>query len=1139
RPATVMQMLDLEKDLREGRTSFEKMGFTAEDVQALQQQKQANSKRHPFVRLGNPELFPEEMEMYEEQYRLEHHFFTEGKLGIVSTEHVEDHPFISVSTSLSPYEINDARSDFVPEMMGLIQEGVHPLAALSIQAGEELAGGRKTIPVYMVDEERQMASVSADAQTENPMDVLEKAETDDSAGQAAADTAELNKLPMKFADLVNPAAKPSDENHDQEADDLAGTNPMELLGGIVVAETEAEIDVDDSEEINYSGKKRKVEASVHSELAADDGIAQDSTQPQTDQTSPATATAPVMNNQGQFAEGLQTDVFNAVRDAVPSGEASAPQTNQAFARVDRMAVPGQNTGISPATGTPRLPNLPLPANQPLAQGMQDGLITQGPGGAQIAFLLGQAEQMLGTLPAGESLTYGFDNPELAGLMQEAVAAWKATPGGAILAGRVRIDVLKRDARGMAAIPGNWKNQNGIAVLTAQMNNQQPVTLALDNKGGAVATQLYAIKMDPADAQSFFAGVPGGAEILAASKAQLSTMHNQQDLAGYVLINAANVRRLQQARPGLLSNLLTPVIGFQDAAASQLKLPWSSIRAAGQPSFNAGRQRVTVDINLAALEAVQNAYDSGNVQGVVTFGAMDVLMSSEAGYNANALFLQDFLRSSIVESGPVDMMVDQDALNTYGVRRAGLFNRWFDALKDYVMKLQGEEASRRLTRQKAEDQAEEMSGFCNVNMIMKSNSRLGQHLSRLRGQELPEPPSLLVASDPQYRFKHGRMVENPVLEVKPWKPVAEETILAQQKFAPKILYRILLGFAAGVLLMDMLRALARMRGPNNKPVSVFKVIVQPEFGRAVRRMAAVVLRGQNVVPDLSLPVQQQFQDLQTILKQGQDIDTLLPEQVPGSLNNDIATFRRFKDMLVQGRTGRAFIFKNLMRMFRIKSINPMLPEMYILLNQSKDIRQAAYPLAPAATLRAGFADLRQPYTVMDKTVSFGIPEVLWKNLRRSQKAAQAGLLRNTRRLQELRSAAVPDEKAIAAVNTRIKNFRFSVRLNQALRNLDAHPTPDNTQRLLRVLLREMGRRDLPEAEDYQAGLLAVLGMIDPFQQTAAQVRQDSGRVLQISMPDNLYGTVMRDHMLFFLDVYDTEGKILQPLRRQELRTKASA
>jgi len=214
--------------------------------------------------------------------------------------------------------------------------------------------------------------------------------------------------------------------------------------------------------------------------------------------------------------------------------------------------------------------------------------------------------------------------------------------------------------GQRFAPSNWQVFNGIAVISDQMNNLRPVTVVLNADGNAaVAVPLLGIKKDKVNLESL-QSIPGWEKILAASNKTLGQMRNQGELSDYYLVTAATIRELQQGRQGrLLSNLLSPVTGFQDVSNLTVQLPTLALRVAAQPAFKQGAKRVVMDINLAGLESLLRAGEA-NALSIAMFGTSEII-SSSLGYNINSAFIQALLQADTLEAAPLEMVVEQNAL----------------------------------------------------------------------------------------------------------------------------------------------------------------------------------------------------------------------------------------------------------------------------------------------------------------------------------------------------------------------------------------------------------------------------------------------------------------------------------------------
>jgi hypothetical protein len=1201
-PEKVDAMYALEEMRQAGQ--LEQVGFTIAEIAELERRLDEDTKRHPFVHIGDTPILPQEEVIYRQNWELLHNFAEEGKFGVLSREHFESSPFVNLHHH-PKYGIENAEFGFLSLVNEAMERGLHPLAALATATVKSTVGqdGKEVLhdmdegghTVKQVIEEATDPFAALDALDMDQGVVLPTEKAVVTADATTTETAP-DKIPAKsnlprvfeigLADkglalsLASfDVAKTDVDMPSEEAIDTAleGKDPFAVLDELELQDSEGKLNLAKTSEVTVDGSGAKMESGLGKksgyfdvasnrtisipQMAANPGLADttDSTVGEpvvaADLATPG-ETLPVISKgigttgksgveqgtqvaPGEMADGLVPEVFGEGNLANLNAMGLGQQTLVGAARgsvADPMnawsVAPGeglfgmgrQGSAFAGARTVPfALSDLPTTLNLPT------GLREQGMADPRATYLIGQAEAMLANLPAGQNIIFGFDSAELAAYMDGVLNAMRSTPGGAALANRVETKLFPLDSKGLRSPAENWQAENGIAVLSENMSNQRPVTIALDKQGNAaMAVGLKAMPMD--EAEKAFKGQEGWEDLLAAHRAQMKTMQNQNDLQGYFLVSAANVRQIQERQPGLLTNMMTSVTGFQNVQSTGLKLPMDSIRAAVQPSFDNGAQRVTVDFNAAGWMGLQGYMNASDAQAVIVFGSNQILMSSEAGYNVNASFLSHLLRADTLESAPLDMTVDENALaNKYGINKQSLFAKWVAALEDLLLKNKGVQAAEKVGLDEAEAMKDDLIGFDTVTMVAKSK-RFGAHLERMRGTSWSQQPSLF-SGDVYYRFKHGRNANKPLSEIAAWNPTIDASKLVKPTALSKITSAILLGIAMGVLLVETVIAFVQTRDADGKRMPLSLLLKNRNTGQSFLTMARVVFGSKRVLNQLSPMVKQQVSDMQSAVEtmdalQVDELEQLPAEQLPQSLRYSIGQFTLFKNLLKGNQLVRMLRFLR-----AIPGVNRLLPELFVLLSQSNRMQNVMYYHASEMTLRKKFAEQQN------------LPQTLRDNLRRSPQEAQSQLEQAEATLVQLEVAATPDLAQIAALRTVIANLRLTVRVDTILTRIGKAKTARRKQTrtyfLTKILLAELSRRDVPKSEEYQTGVLQLLTMIQPFEQTAVQIRLASGTLVQTTLPAALYETVLRDKLINFMDVFTQEGKPLAPLMRKVLRSGASA
>ncbi|MEW6517762.1 MAG: hypothetical protein AB1439_12765 [candidate division FCPU426 bacterium] len=837
---------------------------------------------------------------------------------------------------------------------------------------------------------------------------------------------------------------------------------------------------------------------------------------------------PVLSLGAQNAQTTVNTGTNAVNtqglnQSVPGQELPGRSVAQAARMVAGLTEDGQltlsPTGIGPSETQPYVPGgrsyfVPLLGGLAMPGSAKEQLLSE----QRALYILGQAAQVLNTLPDGQTVTLGLDNPQLKARIDAMLESLRASGVGTGLADRIQTTLFPVDpATGQRLAPTDWRAPNSLAVLSEAGSNLSPLTVVIGRNGEAtVGVKVPAIKMD--EAQKAFAGKAGWDALLADHQRLLSQMRNQTELEGYLLVSAATVQQLQST-PGQVNNLLTSVVGFQAASQTGIQLPLTALRTAAQPALAQGAERVVVDFNQSAYRALERAARTG-AQGVLLFGLSEVALASLAGYDFNSLFMQSLFNADTLETSSVASAVERDDLQEELGLESEALTQWQQEARSFVMEQLGEQAAQGLSDRQLNAQAEALLGLDAVTTVI-SDKALANRLLRLRGQEVAEPPSLF-ASDVFYRFKRGRMVSQPRMNVEAWSPEMKVTAHEQKRGMAKVVSALLLGFAAGSLVMDTLAQVARTRDRQGRRLPLFRVITHPDFVKSLQLMVRVVFGERRAMESLSPLLRQQIQDLQGLIEKQRVLETLQPGEVPVSLKYSLSQFVRFNRFL-----SNHSVFKLLMNLVRIQNLVPLYPELFALLSESDQLQSVMFYFAPATTLQRHFNQLE------------GAHPGLKANLTRSADQAKQELAQLRAEQQQLLKNPEASAARLAQVAVAIKDRRFSLLLQRALDRLERDITPYNLQRVVTLLMREVSRRDVADFEAYQESLFQVMTRIEPFQQFPVQVLLDSGKVIQTTLPASIYNTHLRDDLLFFLDVFDTQGKPLPPVRRKILRTGAAA
>lgn len=210
---------------------------------------------------------------------------------------------------------------------------------------------------------------------------------------------------------------------------------------------------------------------------------------------------------------------------------------------------------------------------------------------RVVFLLEQAAQVLKTLKPGESLTFGFDSPELKARLD----AMLQTPQGAALAGHVKTELFPiNEPTGQRLTPQGWSRKNGVVVLTGQMSDLMTSTVVISRQNGkdiaAINVPVEVISREAAK-QAFENNPKILKELEEHSAKLLGTMHNQNEFNDCYLIQAATVSQpFANVQSEDFKNLKSSRPGFVNASEVSFPLPLQHLLAAAQPAINKGAPR---------------------------------------------------------------------------------------------------------------------------------------------------------------------------------------------------------------------------------------------------------------------------------------------------------------------------------------------------------------------------------------------------------------------------------------------------------------------------------------------------------------------------------------------------------------------
>lgn len=851
---------------------------------------------------------------------------------------------------------------------------------------------------------------------------------------------------------------------------------------------------------------------------------------------------------------------------------------------NKSPIMGQRT-MTPAEGPddPSNFNIP-PAVQEALIGNPD-LLNAILGQPRVADIIGQARDLLTTVPEGQPITIGLDSPALTALLQKTISSLGQSNPAIYgrLASSVKIVSLPTGANITPQTFTSWAAGPSITVLTNPPTSASDYVTVRANANGQVGVghQISAIPIQAI----------GGLEetvknsLLDQHHQILSNLQNKQELKDYLLVNW---KAVDSQNAQLLQNYdhQFTVTGYrQPTAAEQSQLLIPSLEAALKPAFSADQQEILVQINLAALNQVQAAVAKpDNI--IMNFGPRNAMVApqKELGYNLETAVLTQafgakgtalmpaekqaaidkYTQAVGLQLSPdpvVRALQDQEladfiqllkGFSTVAVEMSpahdlnGLENeaRQPELMQDKIAEIRkaiagtySQKASEALSDNEVADIIGQLA-MMDFRTVLGPVTSMLAALQRGEGRPWEEQPSLFRASNPLAYFKGvGRAPTAPGavadLAVK-----IKETKHNVAKGISRFFSSILLAIVASAVIKDAI--FAAMKAPRQDDVSWLSRFINflghPGLRQSLLLMAGIVVGRADVWDRLSPVIKAQLVDLQKLSNSGNDFTKMEKselEQSYPSLKYDQASFKQLNNRM-QRNTLFGFVFWMVKRFQKVdkNSLVGLYPEMFALLSTGNQMEDILWYYSPAQTFSNRVQGLTADVDLNGKPDS-GIEKRLAENLSRGLDEARNALNDLTSQIEQ----AEPDKPVQGALLSQKRDLLFSIYLNRILEKLGEHNSVANVRLLIRLLLKEMSRPDV--SVTYKEGILELLKVINPFDQAAYQINLGNNITEPVMLPLALTETALRDYLLLFFEVFDQQGEPMMPLRRIELRHGASA
>ncbi len=845
--------------------------------------------------------------------------------------------------------------------------------------------------------------------------------------------------------------------------------------------------------------------------------------------------------------------------------------------------PYERFGIRPKDNNNNNEIIPAPVQEALI-GNPD-LLNAILGQPRVADIIGQARDLLTTVPEGQPITIGLDSPALTALLQKTISSLGQSNPAIYgrLASSVKIVNLPTAANITPQTFTSWAAGPSITVLTNPPTSTSDYVTVRVNANGQVGVghQISAIPIQA------ISGLEEAVKnsLLDQHHQILSNLQNKQELKDYLLVNW---KAVDSQNAQLLQNYdhQFTVTGYrQPTAAEQSQLLIPSLEAALKPAFSADQQEILVQINLAALNQVQAAVAKpDNI--IMNFGPRNAMVApqKELGYNLETAVLTQafgakgtalmpaekqaaidkYTQAVGLQMSPdpvVRALQDQEladfiqllkGFSTVAVEMSpahdlnGLENeaRQPELMQDKIAEIRkaiagtySQKASEALSDNEVADIIGQLA-MMDFRTVLGPVTSMLAALQRGEGRPWEEQPSLFSASNPLAYFKGvGRAPTAPGavadLAVK-----IKETKHNVAKGISRFFSSILLAIVASAVIKDAI--FAAMKAPRQDDVSWLSRFISflghPGLRQSLLLMAGIVVGRADVWDRLSPVIKAQLVDLQKLSNSGNDFTKMEKselEQSYPSLKYDQASFKQLNNRM-QRNTLFGFVFWMVKRFQKVdkNSLVGLYPEMFALLSTGNQMEDILWYYSPAQTFSNRVQGLTADVDLNGKPDS-GIEKRLAENLSRGLDEARNALNDLTSQIEQ----AEPDKPVQGALLSQKRDLLFSIYLNRILEKLGEHNSVANVRLLIRLLLKEMSRPDV--SVTYKEGILELLKVINPFDQAAYQINLGNNITEPVMLPLALTETALRDYLLLFFEVFDQQGQPMMPLRRIELRHGASA
>jgi hypothetical protein len=1036
---------------------------------------------HFFIaKYGDPQLSARERTFYFTYLRVLRHFDSEGTINTFSRKHVESSdPVKMVQTQLISNAHWDAET--------MVQETVAKLpgvanASLAVMAGENILHPGAKVTAYSDTDAEGVTSVAPEAAPEVADEVDPLLAFLDSTASADGMVASAKTALTVHATGITDAHWEGQAGLETGTEDLAQLTA--LLDDTATTFTTAKV----SEET-----ARTYVTTAH--WGADSAVV--SSQATVNTTSQQAAST--LNNQATASTVTETGTLNHTQ----YGNGTRPES--------------ADNRMNPAPGTPpkhgfdpallKFSNVMLGANGQAVQNAETALATEGRA-VQLALMAREIGKAMDNTPggggAGSPITFGFSDPVIAKALMDILrefsemdTEWQA------IAGRVKaVDLPIDQQTGAINVP------TGVVPVISDLAPHQNPTELIVTPTGVLRSQNFTALSSQAVAQYKLENSDLWNKLQAAHNLAVGQLQGPETFSGKYLLPSEEILRASGLFE-LIGNILeTDLRGYarineqNDLARFAANLP--SLMAG---HFNAQTREIRLLVNEAALTTLRQARVASKDVVVFNQAANVVQATSVMQGNLESLALDKFFGiDGGVSTRAVEFNTMDDEMVTAKITDAAWEKLKVDDVREKLTAiLKSSPKVQALSDAELKQLMDYLSSLDTVTVI---SSDLNSVLSRMHAKE--------IETESQSYAARSRRVLRPVLPITEWHPAVAPSKMNDMKTSRKFFSSLLLGVAAGVLL---LKALVEIwKGAKGHRLQLINYFKYPTFLRALQLISQITQgRADQAVKEMPVYLQQQVLDLQ---KAGPEAMSMNPAEA-ASLRYSIKDFQNFINQTLLTHP----IFRFFMRGFvpqgetlDAQHLSDLFPELFMMLMQSNSMQDVVYYMAPAFAINNQINKMRE---AMDPALQ----QVLGADLD-TLRTELASLRSQVRTEQAL---AAPDASKVRTLQSKIAGHQFAVSLKVSLEKLAASPDDKNLRRVAKNLIHQLGRTDVSEA--YTTDILKILSFITPFQQNPVQIRLGTGTVLQTSLPNLVINSILRNQILNFIDVFDQNGQPLKEVPRE--------